>query len=785
MTPVAKPISQRSDIQRLRVFVRGAVQGVGFRPFVYRLAMNLGLTGWVSNSPQGVSIEVEGDTHRLRSFLLSIESEKPPRSFIQGMESSYLDAIGFSGFQIRESVSNGSKTAIVLPDIATCPDCIREIFDPNDRRFLYPFTNCTNCGPRYSIIEALPYDRPNTTMKRFTMCARCRSEYEDPLNRRFHAQPNACPECGPRLNFWDADGNTVASGADALLEAANAIRRGRIVAVKGLGGFHLMVDAANDGSVNELRKRKHREEKPLALMYPSLDAIDDVCDVSELEKRSIISPERPIVILKTKGAHYSISKSVAPDNPYLGCMLPYTPLHYLLMHELGFPVVATSGNLSDEPICIDENEALTRLSRIADLFLVHDRPIVRHVDDSIVRVMAGRESVMRRARGFAPLPIPQAEKTDPILAVGAHLKNAVALTTGKQSFVSQHIGDLETPEAFAAFRNVVESLEKLYGVSPSVIACDEHPDYLSTRFARDTNLPRFEVQHHYAHILSCMAENEIEPPVLGIAWDGTGFGDDGTIWGGEFLKIDDESFTREAKFRTFPLPGGEKAVRQPRRGALGVLFEQFGDGVFSMAELEPVRTFDRAELAIISKMLANRVNSPLTSSVGRLFDAVASITGLRHAVHFEGQAAMELEFALGGLKTDESYRCDLVIEHGRPAVIDWGGAISEIVSDVRRGVSRALISARFHNMLAEAIVSVAHHVGHGSVALSGGCFQNKYLLERAVTRLDEEGFRPYWHQRVPTNDGGIALGQALAATRFLSVEEKQKLKTQRRSALCA
>jgi len=784
MTPAAKPISQRSDIQRLRVLIRGAVQGVGFRPFVYRLAMKLGLTGWVSNSPQGVSIEVEGDRHQLQSFLLSIESEKPPRSFIQGMESSYLDATGFSGFQIRESVSNGTKTAIVLPDIATCPDCVREIFDPNDRRFLYPFTNCTNCGPRYSIIEALPYDRPNTTMKRFIMCARCRAEYEDPLDRRFHAQPNACPECGPRLNFWDADGNMVASGTDALIEAANAIRRGRIVAVKGLGGFHLMVDAANDGSVMELRKRKHREEKPLALMFPSLDAIEKLCDVSELEERSIISPERPIVILKTKGVHDLISPNIAPDNPYLGCMLPYTPLHYLLMHELGFPVVATSGNLSDEPICIDENEALTRLHGIADMFLVHDRPIVRHVDDSIVRVMAGREAVMRRARGFAPLPIPQREKTDPILAVGAHLKNAVALTAEKQSFVSQHIGDLETPEAFAAFRNVVESLERLYGVSPTIIACDEHPDYLSTRFARDTNLPLFEVQHHYAHILSCMAENEIEPPVLGIAWDGTGFGDDGTIWGGEFLSIGSEGFTREAHFRTFPLPGGEKAVREPRRVAIGILFDQIGNGIFSMSELESVRAFDPADLELIKKMLVKRLNSPLTSSVGRLFDAVASIIGLRQVVHFEGQAAMELEFAVGALKTDERYDCDLLIEDGRPAVVDWGSAISDIIADVQRGVSRALIAARLHNMLADTIVRVAHHVDIDSVALSGGCFQNKYLLERGVQRLREEGFRPYWHQRVPTNDGGISLGQTLAASRFLAIQDQIEINTKRRSALC-
>ena len=726
------------------------------------------MNGWVGNSPQGVSIEAEGEPEKLRSLLLRIEAEKPSRSFVQGMESSFLDPVGFTAFEIHESTSDGSRTAIVHPDIATCPECLSEILDVRDRRYLYPFTNCTNCGPRFSIIESLPYDRANTTMKGFTMCAECQAEYEDPLDRRFHAQPNACPKCGPQIELWDPKGRTAGNGHEGLLTAAEAIRNGKIVAVKGLGGFHLIVDAANDHSVRTLRKRKHREEKPLALMLPSIESAESLCELSDLEKRLLASPERPIVILKTKVLHGNISPNIAPDNPYLGCMLPYTPLHHLLMRELGFPIVATSGNLSDEPICIDEGEALTRLRGIADLFLVHDRPIVRHVDDSIVRVMAGRETVIRRARGFAPIPIAIRQNGESILAVGAHLKNTIAAAEDGQAFISQHIGDLETPEAFGAFKDVIGSLKRLYDISPSAVACDGHPDYMSTRFAVDSGIPRHSVQHHYAHVLSCMADNELEAPVLGIAWDGTGYGDDGTIWGGEFLRVGSDGFERVAHFRTFPLPGGDKAVREPRRAALGVLYEDLGDVTFDLLETEPVRSFDRTELSLIHKMLANGLNSPMTSSVGRLFDAVASLIGLRQIVSFEGQAAMELEFAMGALHTDERYECDLLVNEDGPATVDWGSAISDIIADVQFGVCRALIAARFHNMLAETIVRVARHVGETSVALSGGCFQNKYLLERSVSRLSEEGFRPYWHQRVPTNDGGISLGQTLAAARALA-----------------
>jgi hydrogenase maturation protein HypF len=792
---------QTSRCTRLKLSVRGAVQGVGFRPFVFRLATELHLSGWVNNSSQGVFIEVEGPRAALEQFLLRLDAEKPPRSFIQSLEASWLDPADYDGFEIRKSQTGGGKTALVLPDIATCPDCLREIFDPANRRHRYPFTNCTNCGPRFSIIESLPYDRANTSMRKFTMCPQCQAEYDDPRDRRFHAQPNACPVCGPHLELWEC-GDVESSrnagrghvralqNTDALLAAAKAIREGKIVAVKGLGGFHLMVDARSETAVCLLRERKHREEKPLALMFPSLDGIKAVCEVSPLEERLLRSPEAPIVLLKklkTQNSKFKISSLTAPGNPYLGAMLPYTPLHHLLMAELGFPVIATSGNLSDEPICTDEHEALERLGGIADLFLVHNRPIVRHVDDSIVRVMLDRELVLRRARGYAPLPItlnPQLStpNSQPILAVGAHLKNAVALSVGEQVFISQHIGDLETEQAHAAFRHVIADFEKLYEAKPQIIAADLHPDYLSTKFAKElegragSSLPAVDgaqriarptiigVQHHIAHVLSCMAENEIAPPILGVSWDGTGYGLDGTVWGGEFFLVTDKDAERVAHFRPFRLPGGDKAVKEPRRTAVGLLYEMSGDKVFKQKKLATVATFTASELAALKTMLARGVNSPPTSSVGRLFDAVASLVNLRQQIRFEGQAAMELEFALDGVDTEETYSLSLVTRH-LSLVLDWSPMIEVILADVKRGVSVGEISAKFHNTLVEAIIAIAKRVGQNRVMLSGGCFQNRYLTERAVRRLQAEGFRPYWHQRVPPNDGGIALGQVVAALR--------------------
>jgi hydrogenase maturation protein HypF len=780
--------------KRLHIIIRGAVQGVGFRPFIYRLASEMNVPGWVLNSPQGVFIEVEGEEQVLDTFLLRIEKEKPPRSFIQSLEFSVLDPIGYTGFEIRHSDGTGEKTALILPDIATCPDCLSEIFEPLNRRYLYPFTNCTNCGPRFTIIEALPYDRPNTSMKRFQMCKDCLNEYENPADRRFHAQPNACPRCGPHLELWDEGGKVHSSHHDSLLEAADAIRYGKIVAVKGLGGFHLIVDARNDDAVRRLRERKHREEKPLALMYPTLEAVKNDCVVSELEERLLLSPESPIVLLsrhraiskfESRNSNLDVASSVAPHNPHLGVMLPYTPLHHILMRELCFPVVATSGNLSDEPICTDEHEALKRLSGIADLFLVHNRPIVRHVDDSVVRVLMGRESVLRRARGYAPLPIHVPVSSGiSHLAVGAHLKNTVALSNGGNVFLSQHIGDLETEEASHAFQNVCRDLPELYDSEPESVVCDMHPAYLSTQFAKGHTKQVIEVQHHYAHIASCMVENELDGRVLGVSWDGTGYGLDGTIWGGEFLLTTESSFQRVASFRRFRLPGGERAIKEPRRTAIGVLFEVFGDRLFERMDMPVLGSFRESELRVLRKAVARGVNSPLTSSVGRLFDAAASIIGLRNRVSFEGQAAMELEFAIEGTETDEAYSFRIAdfgsriekevnpkSEFGNSnsaVTIDWEPMILGLLDDVGRRVPPRFMSAKFHNTLVETIVEIAERIAEKRVVLSGGCFQNKYLTERAVRRLEAAGFRPYWHQRVPPNDGGIALGQVFAAMRSLS-----------------
>jgi hydrogenase maturation protein HypF len=745
---------------RIRLVIRGAVQGVGFRPFIYRLATELGLKGWVLNSAQGVFIEVEGLPETLQQFVRRVESDKPPRAFIQSLEQSILDPVGYTTFEIRHSEESGEKVALILPDIATCPDCLREIFDPADRRYLYPFTNCTNCGPRYSIIEALPYDRPNTTMKAFTMCPKCREEFENPADRRFHAQPNACPECGPHLELWDEQGHCLARHHEALLRAAEAIREGCIVAVKGLGGFHLMVDARSDSAVRRLRERKRREEKPFALMYPSMEQVMAHCHVNEAEARLLRSPESPIVLMRRK-TEETVAPAVAPNNPYLGVMLPYTPLHHLLMHELGFPVVATSGNLSDEPICTDEREALNRLAGIADLFLVHNRPIARHVDDSVVRVLLGRELVLRRARGYAPLPVLVKQPLPPLLAVGAHLKNTVALSVGNQVFISQHIGDLETPQALEAFHRVIADVKELWEHQPQAVACDMHPDYLSTQAAYKMGIPVVPVQHHVAHILSCMAENELEPPVLGISWDGTGYGTDGTIWGGEFLLIHEGGWQRVAHLRPFRLPGGDRAIKEPRRSALGVLYERYGEQAFQMLR----SIFTEHERIALLQMLLRGINAPVTTSAGRLFDAVASLVGLRHTVNFEGQAAMELEFQVHGVTSDESY--PFAVDHSSsdaPVILDWRPMLPELLLDVAAGVPVGWISVRFHNMLVEMMVAVAKRAGVECVALSGGCFQNAYLTERAVQRLREEGFRPYWHQRVPPNDGGIALGQIVAAS---------------------
>jgi hydrogenase maturation protein HypF len=795
--------------ERLRLRVRGAVQGVGFRPFVYREALALGLAGYVANTPAGVLIEVEGSPEAIGSLIARIERAPPPNARVADLASEALAPLGEALFEIRQSLLAGPSDATILPDLAPCEDCLAELFDPADRRYRYPFANCTNCGPRYSIIADLPYDRARTSMRAFPMCASCEAEYRDPGDRRFHAEPNACPACGPRLALRDREGGPLAEGDVALLEAADALRRGEIVALKGLGGFHLMVDARNEAAVRRLRARKHREEKPFAVMFPSLAAIRQVCAFGDCEAALLAGPQRPIVLLKRRGDF--LSEAVAPRNPFIGAMLPSTPLHHLLLSELDCPIVATSGNLSDEPIVIDEIEAPIRLAGVADRFLVHDRPILRPLDDSIARIVAGRPQILRRARGYAPLPVVAGDAPPGILALGGHLKATIALSTGSGIVLSQHLGDLEAAVARQAYGRAIQDVARLTRTPPRLVARDLHPDYHSSRVAQTMGLPTIEVQHHLAHVMACLAEHDLAPPALGVAFDGAGYGTDGTIWGGEFILVTESGWRRVAHLRPFRLPGGEAAIRQPRRAAFGLLYEAFGRDALTMTDLPPIAAFSAPECRILATMIDRRLNAPVTTSAGRLFDAVASLAGLRQASSYEGQAAAELEWAIegaaasttpearqpslppcgGGLgrgvaptsptrgegedrrlfNLPDERRYSFALRDGATPdaaiVVDWEPALRAILADIRSGAPTAAISARFHAGLAAAIGAVAARVGEPRVALTGGCFQNARLTEATIETLRAAGVTPYWHERAPPNDGGLALGQAAWAARMI------------------
>ncbi len=767
---------------RKRIQVRGIVQGVGFRPFVYNLAEKLHLHGFVLNTSEGVTIEVEGSEAALEHFLDKLTNGPPRLAQIEDVTVCDLEPSGDTSFTIRQSVEEVGKFVLVSPDVATCDDCWRDFTDPNNRRYGYPFTNCLNCGPRYTIIQDIPYDRPVTTMAKFQMCAPCQAEYDDPANRRFHAQPNACLDCGPTLVLVKADSflpseDVIFGLGDLSLsiirDARRLLRDGKILAIKGLGGFHLGCDAENDEAVRLLRERKRRSDKPFALMARDLAAIESFCFVSETDRKVLLSARRPIVILPRRPST-QISSAVAPRNNTLGLMLPYTPLHYLLFSDSPdeppafTALVMTSGNMSEEPIVTCNEEVWTRLHSVPDWFLLHNREIYMRVDDSVVRTFEGKERVLRRSRGYAPHAIDLGMDLVETLACGAELKNTFCLTKGHYAFLSQHIGDLENYETLVFFRETVEQMQKLFRVAPQVVAYDLHPLYLSTKFALEfESMEKIGVQHHHSHIASCMAENRLREKVIGVAFDGTGYGTDGQVWGGEFLVADFAGFERRAHFRYVPLPGGDAAIRQPWRAALSYLQDTFGAGASSL-ELPLSKEINPKKRSLVQAMITRGLNTVQTSSCGRLFDAVASLVGLRHEINFEGQAAIELEMiAQEGIQ--ESYAFQ--IGQGDPWEIDMRPTIEAIVGEVRQRKEAGYIAAKFHNTVAAVIVEVCRGLrereGLNRVCLSGGTFQNMYLLEHALAGLRGCGFGVFLHAKVPPNDGGISLGQAVIANEII------------------
>ncbi len=749
--------------------VRGLVQGVGFRPFVWQLARRLDLSGWVCNNAQGVTIRIQGSPDRLTDFDCALRKEAPAAAQVRSIEQQDMPLSSMTDFVIRPSPTEAiTPTAAITPDLATCSQCRAEWADPANRRYRYPFINCTQCGPRYSILERIPYDRPNTSMRGFQQCAACQAEYDDPANRRYHAQPNACPQCGPQCGWWDAAGVEASTGADAVATAVAALRNGRIVAVKGIGGFHLMTLAGRAASVAELRRRKQRDAKPFAVMFPSLQVVRAFAQVSDLEAELLTSPVAPIVLVERSREWTS---AIAPGNPFIGAFLPYSPLHLAIMEGVDTPLIATSGNLADEPLCYDEAEAVERLRGIADGYLVHNRPIVRPIDDSVVRVVLGRPLWLRRARGLAPAPltVPGVAESDPVIAVGGHLKNTVAIASGNQVIISPHIGDLDTVKAEAAHQAAIHSLTNLYPKVPDTWVCDLHPDYVASRQVRERINPAriSEVQHHHAHALATLADNGLDGSVLGVIWDGTGYGPDGTVWGGEVLQVNGTAFERVGYLRPFPLPGGDEAVKSPARTALGLLFAWKGEAVFDDPCWRRFLHFTPAALDTLRGMLARSIRCPLTSSVGRLFDAVSSLLGLCQRTRFEGEAAMALEFAAERAPREDNgapLACD-DRESATLPIIDWSGWIDRLLTDLASGVAPDRLAYRFHRDLARAIVQVADKVRAPRVVLGGGCFQNRCLLELTVHALEAAGHEVFWPKQVPPNDGGLALGQAYAGLR--------------------
>jgi len=758
--------------RRLTLRVRGVVQGVGFRPFVHRAASERALAGWVRNTTDGVRIEAEGDAESLAAFVERIRQGGPIGSVITAVEIDEAPLLDDAGFTILESQAGLTARAALPPDSAPCSDCLREIADAADRRGRYPFTNCTRCGPRFTITTAMPYDRERTTMRAFSLCEGCAREYTTPADRRYHAEPIACPRCGPELSAISPRGEPLATGERALREAVTALTEGKICALKGVGGYQLLADATSPEAVRRLRERKRRPDKPFAVMFPSLAALRACCDVSAAEEDALVSPSAPILLVRRRpalgavaDAMAAIAAEVAPAMGRLGAMLPSSPLHSLLLGDAARPLVCTSGNRSNEPLCIENDEAIERLGAIADIVLAHDRPIARPVDDSVARIGPTGVELLRRARGFCPLPIPRRDAEPTILALGGHLKSTIALFAGAEIVLSQHLGDLSSPLAIALHERTADELVHFFDRRPEIIACDRHPEYASTRLALAL-AGRFgaelvPVQHHHAHIAAVLAEHAFEGdgPVLGLAWDGIGLGEDESLWGGEALICEGARMHRFASLRPFRLPGGEAAIREGRRAAAGLLHEAFRPRFEATARA----WFTPEELRIVGRMLDRGFNAPRTTSVGRLFDAVAALAGARIRATFEGQAAMELERAAEEAPDEPAY--PLPLRDGDPAIADWEPLVRALLDDRARGASLSVMSARFHAALVALAVAIARRAGITTVVLGGGCFQSLVLASAIREALTAAGFTVLSASKVPSNDGGLALGQGWVAAR--------------------
>ncbi len=757
--------------------IQGIVQGVGFRPHVFRTARHLGIKGTVANTGEGVVIVAQGPSDRLRSFVSALSKNAPPLAKIDSLEQKDLgNQPGFKSFSIIPSSAGKERSTLVSPDMATCNDCLRELFDPKDRRFNYPFINCTNCGPRYSIINSLPYDRPNTSMRAFRMCPVCKKEYNDPLDRRFHAQPNACWSCGPRLSWHSSEGTRL-EVKDPVKEAARALAQGKIVAIKGLGGFHLACNALSDKAVSRLRMRKSRPHKPLAVMVRDLERAGLIAEISRQEERLLYSSERPIVLVKKKRGG-PLSQFISPNIDSVGIMLPYTPLHHLLLNHSICPeaLVMTSGNPCGQPICKDNQEAIDKLGDIADYFLLHDRDIVTRVDDSVIRFMADAPRMIRRSRGFVPSPIPLKTELKMALACGAFLKNTVCISRGNQAFLSQHIGDLEYYEAQGLFEEVIEHMKLLFEIQPELVVLDLHPDYPSTRYGQGLGIQTAMVQHHLAHAASVIAEHQIGEPLMGVIMDGTGLGTDGTIWGGEILYVDPRNFhwQRLAHLRPFPLPGGDKAAMEPWRVACSALLTTFGDDGLDKRILPGALSEISEETRnLLSQMIRSGINCPKSSSCGRLFDAASALLGTRLYSTYEGQGAMEImTLALSVYSRDNIFKSlaekctSFNVTVSSPCLeLDWTPIFKDILRQMKKGLPRSQIALNFHigiiAIFASAVRHLSNKTGIKTIVLSGGCFQNLILLEGLIEILDGFGLKSFTNQRVPANDGGISLGQAL------------------------